>query len=136
MFTPALTKHNSLFGNLAVWWRDCRRRRADWKQLESSGDMEAIAQDVGLSKSDLRTLVEGRSDAAEVNRRMDALGIEPASLSRNEPAVVRDLQRTCSLCTSKRRCRHDLAAQPADPRWQKYCPNWNTLSNLRAQSQE
>jgi hypothetical protein len=135
MFTSAPTEHNSLFGNLAGWWRDLRRRRADLLELENTGNLNAVAQDAGLSVSDLRRLVAGPADAAELKRRMAALGLDPASVSRREPAVARDLQRTCCLCTSKRRCRHDLTANPADSGWKKYCPNATTLSALPTQSQ-
>jgi hypothetical protein len=133
MFTPARTEHNSLFARVAAWWGGLRRRRIDLRQLENSGEIESIAADAGLSTSELRRLVGGGSDAAELKRRMAALGIDPERFFRNEPAVARDLQRACSLCTSKRRCRHDLTARPGDPRWQEYCPNSHTLNALRVQ---
>ena len=132
MFTPTVTEHNALSRKIAVWWRGLRHRHVDLVQLEAGGDMRAIAQDAGLSVSDLSRLVARGSDAAELNRRMAALGLDPASLSHEQPAVARDLQRTCSLCTSKRRCRHDLAARPADSKWQTYCPNSSTLKSLQA----
>jgi hypothetical protein len=50
--------------------------------------------------------------------------------------VMRDLQRTCALCLSKRRCTHDLARHPADPVWEEYCPNAMTFSALRAEAGE
>ena len=134
MFTSALTEHKSLFGHIFAWWHDLRRRHAEMNSLEASGEMEALAQDAGLSASDLRRLLGGSSDAAELKRRMAALGLDPACLSDWEPAVARDLQRTCSFCISKRRCRQDLATRPTDQIWQEYCPNSSTLNALRGQS--
>jgi hypothetical protein len=42
-----------------------------------------------------------------------ALKIDAAELARTQPAALRDLQRVCSLCDSKRRCRTELAAGDA-----------------------
>jgi positive regulator of sigma E activity len=47
-----------------------------------------------------------------------------------EPHVMRDLQRACTLCASKRRCGRDLAANPSGPAWEAYCPNASTLHAL------
>jgi hypothetical protein len=46
---------------------------------------------------------------------------------------LRDLQRACSLCASKRRCKRDLARKSTDPGWQQYCPNASTLHALIAE---
>jgi hypothetical protein len=46
---------------------------------------------------------------------------------------MRDLQRVCTVCGSKRRCAHELAKNPSDPAWQKYCPNATTLAALVAE---
>jgi hypothetical protein len=39
---------------------------------------------------------------------------------------MRDLQRVCTLCASKRRCASDKEKQ-SDVDWQSYCPNAITL---------
>jgi hypothetical protein len=134
MLTSDLTEHNSVLGKVVAWWRDRRSRQVELSRLEASGEMTAIAQDAGLSTYDLRRLVGEGPNAGELQDRMAVLGLDPASLSRDEPAVARDLQRTCSFCASKRQCRHDLAARPADPRWQDYCPNASTLNTLKGPS--
>ena len=80
---------------------------------------------------DLRVLAGRWPDAADlVQRRMAALGIDAAQVDTAEPAVMRDLQRVCSLCDNKRVCAHDLDRAPAGRAWRDYCPNAGTLAAL------
>jgi hypothetical protein len=51
-----------------------------------------------------------------------------------DPMVVRDLERVCTVCGSKRRCDRDLAHHPDDPVWRTYCPNVQTLEALETES--
>jgi hypothetical protein len=46
---------------------------------------------------------------------------------------MRDLQRVCTVCGSKRRCEHELTNNPSYPAWQKYCLNATTLLALEAE---
>jgi hypothetical protein len=64
---------------------------------------------------------------------MEHLKLDTADIARVEPPVIRDLQRVCTLCESKRRCMRDLAKRPSDPVWQDYCPNAMTLRALLAE---
>jgi hypothetical protein len=75
-----------------------------------------------------------RGDAADLlPRRMGALGLDPTETARQEPAVLRDMQRLCSFCQSKGRCEHDLDLAARNPVWEKYCPNVGTLKDLQAE---
>jgi hypothetical protein len=118
---------------IAEWWR----RRADVRKSLSDldafgpGEMARMAQDVGISASDLRTLAAHCSDAAELlERRLEALGLSAEELAHSAPAELRDMERLCTLCGSKHRCAHDLATDPDDPAWRQYCPNKDTLTSL------
>jgi hypothetical protein len=55
-----------------------------------------------------------------------------AKIVQVEPQVVRDLERVCTLCTSKRRCSRDFAKGRSASSWQAYCPNTMTLRALTA----
>ena len=129
-------KRPGLIAAFGQWWRDWRRTSSELSELESCGADEArrIAQDIGVSVSDLRTLTRHGSDAADLLlRRMSVLHIDPAELARTEPTVFRDLQRLCTMCKSKGRCIRDLDNRAADPAWEEwrdYCPNATTLSML------
>jgi hypothetical protein len=43
-----------------------------------------------------------------------------------------DMQKSCSLCVAKGRCRHDFARGAEASAWQSYCPNHDTLNALAA----
>jgi hypothetical protein len=65
--------------------------------------------------------------------RMNEIKLDRKEITQADPQVMRDLQRVCTVCGSKRRCKHELAKNPSDPAWQKYCPNATTLSALAAE---
>jgi hypothetical protein len=95
--------------------------------------MERIASDVGVSGTDLSILAGKWPDAADLLYwRMNEIKLDRKEVTQAEPQVMRDLQRVCTVCGSKRRCGHALA-NPSDPAWQKYCPNATTLSALAAE---
>jgi hypothetical protein len=121
-----------LFGGLVQWWRNLRAARAGIDELASCGrEAGNIARDVGLSTAELYTIAAKRPDAADqLKLRLEALHLDRGALQRSEPVVVRDLERTCTLCGEKRRCERDLARTPDDPVWQSYCPNAHTLQAL------
>jgi hypothetical protein len=121
----------SLLARLADWWRTLRQEHADLERLRGGNGIEEVARDVGLSVSELCDVArKGRGASDLLRRRLSALGINPKRLTRAQPAVIRDLEKVCSLCGSKHRCAHDLANEPADPRWRKYCPNAQTIDAL------
>jgi hypothetical protein len=118
----------SIARKLACWWRVWRRRRKGMAEIGSLGrdELARMAQDVGVEGAELRVLAGKWPSAADLlGRRTQVVGLD---LSRDvDPPVMRDMQRVCSLCASKRRCRHDLARAPSDPVWRRYCPNAGTI---------
>jgi hypothetical protein len=120
---------------LAHWWRSWNGRRRVMADLDSCGsaEMERIARDVGVSGADLSILAGKWPDAADLLYwRMNEVSLDRKEITQAHPQVMRDLQRVCTVCGSKRRCEHALANSPFDPAWQKYCPNATTLSALAA----
>jgi hypothetical protein len=59
-----------------------------------------------------------------------ALGADPKKLSKDDPMVMRDLQRLCVSCGYKRQCEHDLTEGHAAENYHDYCPNAYTLDLL------
>jgi hypothetical protein len=99
-------------------------------QRLDSREMEAIAQELHLSKAELTTLAFTSSGAVgSLNKRLSNSGLSESELVVSHGDVLRDLRRVCSQCPSKTRCAWDLrrkrAATPA-----KYCPNDQTLRAL------
>ena len=118
---------------LAEWWRRHATVRENLSDLEAFGpaEMARMAQDIGISASDLRELARHSSDAADLlERRLEALGMNASDLAKTASAELRDMERLCTLCQSKGRCARDLGADPSDPVWRQYCPNEETLVSL------
>jgi hypothetical protein len=91
-------------------------------------ELGRLAQDAGVTFTDLIALARRDGDAAELlGRRLAELGLDP---NRIDPKVLRDLQRCCSLCESKELCAHELDDKPKVAGWPRYCPNATTLSAL------
>lgn len=98
-----------------------------------SAERARIARDLGVGEAEFRVLAGKWPDAADLlSRRMKEIKLEGPAAAAVEAQVLRDLQRVCTLCASKRRCQNDLARNPADPSWQSYCPNRTTLIALTA----
>jgi hypothetical protein len=121
---------------LVHFWQDWIKRRQTMAELDYCGPSERahIAHDVGVSSVDLCILAGKWPNSADpLRRRMAEIKLDAADVKHVEPQVIRDLQRTCSFCMSKRKCEHDLATNPSDPVWQDYCPNATTLQALNAE---
>jgi hypothetical protein len=123
---------------LAGWIRrteDACAADREFAQLASQ-ELGSIAQDLGISVHDLRAVsAKGRDGSAQLLKRMTMLHLDPAEVAHGQPAVMQDLERVCSLCDTRRRCRSDMRRDPADPVWENYCPNADTLRGLRAERQ-
>jgi hypothetical protein len=129
----------ALVGRLGRWWRTWSRRRRRLAELEHCGpaEVEHIARDLGVSRAELSVLAGKWPDAAGLlSRRLEQVNLDRAELARVEPQVLRDLERVCTLCGSKRKCEHDLTIHPSHPAWTEYCPNATTLSALIAERWE
>jgi hypothetical protein len=137
--TPA--KSNLTFGSLIAAFREWVRRRRLLQQCRlrldtcDKNEIERMAHDVGLSPSELRQLAERGPGAAKLLfERLTALHLDADALVKSEPSTMRDMQRLCSSCVSKKRCQLDLMLVPDDPHWRQYCPNAGTLDAMRSET--
>ena len=115
--------------------------KAFWARREAANKLAAydplevarIAQDLRISVADLHMLVRQDKTAADLlYRRLETLRLDPTSV---DPVLMRDLQRCCSKCNSKRLCAHELEDKPKDASWPAYCPNEDTIAALANDSQ-
>jgi hypothetical protein len=124
------------FDRLARLWRVSASRRSTVAALADWGPAEAarIAHDIGLGgAAELRVLAGKWPDSTDLlSRRMRQINLDAAKIVQVEPQVVRDLERVCTLCASKRRCSRDFAKGQSASSWQAYCPNTMTLRALTA----
>jgi hypothetical protein len=127
------TKSSSPVRDILHWCRGWTRPSAS-TELKCVGEEEVdrMARDIGMSASELRKVARRGPAAADLLlRRMTVLELDHHSVSRKERRTFQDLQRLCTLCASHRRCARDIASDPADPKWEEYCPNAGTLTALR-----
>ncbi len=128
---------SSVLAALRGWVRHRRLIRQCRARLDACDDNEIvrIARDVGLSPSDLRHMADLGPDAAQqLLERMAVLHLDAEALAKRDPSTMRDLQRLCSACVSKKRCQRDLLLAPDDPHWRQYCPNAGTLDAVRSEA--
>ena len=113
------------------------------RPLSDGYEIERVAREVGVSPNELQRMTKRGPDAAKLLLvRMAAFHLDAALISKINPATMRDLQRLCSNCASKRRCQRDLLRSRQasrrlpftidDPRWRHYCPNAGTLDALQS----
>jgi len=124
-------EQRGLFGRFGRWFQDWSRRRTTLAELESCGpaEVEHMARDLGMSRGELSVLAGKWPDSTDLLSRR----LEQVKLARVEPQVLRDLERVCTQCGSKRKCKYDLAVHPSDSAWSDYCPNATTISALMAE---
>jgi hypothetical protein len=108
-----------------------RRRRNGFAYCDSY-EIERIAKDVGLTTMELSRLAQFGPNAARLLLdRMAAQNLDVETISKIDPSTMRDLQRLCSICSTKKRCQRDLRYNRADPVWQQYCLNFGTIAVLQ-----
>jgi hypothetical protein len=99
----------------------------------SDAEIEALAEDCGLSAHQLLALVKAGPHAAdEMPAMMRALNIDPAEVEYRMRRVFRDMQITCAQCQSRDTCRQHLRQGKAEQTFMEYCGNADTLNALRA----
>ncbi len=134
----AKIEHNvfqSLRGRVQSWWQERLEIARELEELSAMGDqgIALLATDVGVSPQMLAAIVRnGASAADDMERLMRALNIDPDSVHYDEPGLFRGLQTACALCEDKARCRHELDAGTAAENYAHFCPNQETMSELRA----
>lgn len=112
------------------------RHRASAGRNDDLGSCDAtevrrMAGDLNLSEAELRAMAgKGRDAAKQLTQLLVALKVDPAALANAEPAVMHDLQRVCSGCSSKKRCAHDLEDGTMVEHFPEFCPNAYTLTMI------
>ena len=136
---PDYDSLQSILGSMAELVRTYARRRKYRNELMncSADDVARIAADLNINQSELAAVAERGPGAADLLQKLlVALGIDPKDIDHRDPAVMRDLQRSCVMCDEKRRCKFDLANGVAADNFRDYCPNAHTLDALLQAKQE
>jgi hypothetical protein len=123
-------KPDCLFVRVADWIKADAARRHETPTL-SRIDLARMARDLGEDAAALRALVPAGSEAPDLLvRMMRSRGLDPASVQRHDPDLMRGLARTCSRCGVTAHCRHTVAEPTTVPDVYGFCPNDETLKAL------
>ena len=100
----------------------------------SERELKRRADYLGIPVAQLRWVSSHRPDPISLlERRMEALSLNPDEVAHLEPLTVRQLQHRCVQCETREQCALDLADELVDPgrqSWRDYCPNAATLAML------
>ena len=124
--------HRSIFKA----WKDRKVACSSFADSDvcSQYELKRRADYLGIPVAQLRWVSSfGPDPISLLERRMEALSLNPDEVAHIEPLTVRELQHRCVRCERRGQCALDLADKFADPGWQywrDYCPNAKTLSML------
>ena len=119
----------ALINTFADWLRH-RQDLSEIRRMDTT-QFDKIASDLRVSPSELDELVrQGPHAADELPKLLKVLGINEADLARTEPMVLRDMERVCAMCASKRQCDRDLADGTSAEHYEGYCLNAPTIDSL------
>jgi len=126
----ALSKRWSTIKSVLKRWHVC----IGYLKCCAEDDVERMARDLGVSVTELHRLASlGPQSDDPLLRRIAALDLDIKEVTELAPQTLRELQRTCTLCTNKRLCTRDFARNAGNnPAWENYCPNAATLMALNA----
>jgi hypothetical protein len=114
-------------------WRLNRVRTHEFDALEPD-QREALARDIGVPEDVVARLVaRGAQGSAELPRLMRTLSLDPERIRLEQPALMRDMSVTCSECAVVARCRRDLDLGQVSLTYRGYCPNAESLRELRGE---
>lgn len=119
--------------DLAHWWHIQREKFRDIEALRAMSDheIEELSGEMGLSRGQLEALVRAGPDAAaEMERMMAALDVDPEAVQVAYPAMMREMRINCATCPDKSLCRHTLADGTAAALLTSFCPNSEELLDL------
>ena len=117
-------------------WKDWKIAHLSFGDSDvcSKYELKRRAHYLGIPAAQLRWVSShGPDPISLLERRMEALSLNPDDVAHIEPLTVRELQHRCVRCEKYGQCALDLADKFADPAWQSwrdYCPNAATLSML------
>lgn len=118
------------------WWQTHREKLRDLEAIRGMGsrELEELSGELGLSRSQLESLVKAGPDAAgEMEKMMAALDIKFDAVQQAYPSMVREMQVNCATCGDKGTCRHALEDGTAPALVTAFCPNADELLELAKQ---
>jgi hypothetical protein len=116
------------------------RWKSNWMRVHELDSLDrdqraALARDIGVPAEMLPILVaRSPGSGRELPRLMNELSLDADRIRHIHAALMRDMSLTCSGCTAAVRCRQDLARGRASAHYGEYCPNAETLQELKGRT--
>ena len=105
---------------------DEHRRLMD--ELETTGDLDALLEAVGLTREELHAWAIAPLRAENLlDAMMARVGVRPEEVS---ALVIEDVRRACRCCASWKQCRRWLRDGGAADAYREFCPNATLLDHL------
>ncbi len=126
----------SITSALSAWWRNRQEANREYDEAASLSpeDLAEVAADCGVSTYDLISIIKAGPHAAdEMKRMMKALNIDADAVEAGDRHLYRDMLAVCARCESKGECRRDLRDGRAIDNYGHYCPNAESMNELRAE---
>jgi hypothetical protein len=123
----------TVLGAIASWVNHYREHAGVHNQFGQcdADEVANIAHDLNIPQAELREIAsKGPGSADKLQQMLLALKVDPAALAKNDPGVMRDLQRLCVNCAHKQQCAHELDVGTAAAHFHEFCPNAYTLDAL------
>ncbi|MCC2105836.1 MAG: hypothetical protein KDJ20_18315 [Hyphomicrobiales bacterium] len=90
-----------------------------------------LAHELSVSEAELETMANLSMNAEGLERVLDLIGVDRAQLEKDEPALMADLRRSCTMCRDWKECKHDLDVGAFSKDIEHYCVNSDILRQLR-----
>ena len=94
-----------------------------------------LMNELHLSEADLDAMAELSLSSDGLERVLELLGVDRAELERDDPALMSELRRSCTMCKDWKACSRDLDARAFSAEVEDYCVNSEILRKLVDQKQ-
>lgn len=129
---PTSVRRHAIEGILQDFrdWRERQRQRRALAELPRF-ERDRLYPDLGLRYSELDDVITGAEASRNLlPRMMERYGLNSEAVEAEQPAVMRDLQRTCGACPVQRLCRRTLDSDADVAECRRFCSNSTTLDSL------
>ena len=90
-----------------------------------------IMKDLNVSEADVAAMASLSLNSEGLERVLQLIGFDVGQLEHDEPALMADLRRSCSMCGDWKKCEKQLDAQKFSKDIEDYCVNRDVLRTLR-----
>ncbi|HVA39220.1 MAG TPA: DUF6455 family protein [Candidatus Binataceae bacterium] len=109
--------------------RQRHRLREEIGEMERNGGLDSLLADVGLTRGDVDAVIAGFPESGRLLQAMaERLQVDYDSIK--DAAIRFELQRTCTMCSTRGRCRTWLRSAETEG-YRDFCPNGARFDELR-----